>query len=83
MHVSYTIGVGLSYGDADLLCNNSIASGKGSCKSGSTVSGLTDVVQGTSAGDVVCKLSTGLQYCAHAGLSTTVSLRVSSSELAP
>jgi hypothetical protein len=79
----YTISLGIAYGDSDLLCNHSIASGKGSCQHSSTAYAIGDVVQGTDQNDVVCKPSAGSQFCAHAGLTTTVSLRVASSELQP
>ena len=82
----YKVSIGLAYGDADLLCNHSISSGKGSCTAGQptyTLGPPEDSVVGTDANDVVCKLAAGEQYCAHAGLTTTVSLRVASSELQP
>jgi prepilin-type N-terminal cleavage/methylation domain-containing protein len=81
----YDIAVGLAYGYGDLLCNNS-KSGTGStggCYSSDPSYNQSSSVVGTNADDVVCKQITGSQFCAHAGLSTTVSLRVSNGALSP
>jgi len=72
---TYTVAVRLAYGDDDLLC--APESAQGSCTS-STV--LTNQ-QIANHGDVTCRLQTGFQFCAVAGLTTTVALRVSSSVL--
>jgi type II secretory pathway pseudopilin PulG len=84
----YTISLGLAYGDKDLLCNasrNGSGSG-GGCLRGDALN-TQDIVVGNSAyvggpeNDVECRQTTGWQFCAHAGLSTTVSLRVAGGAL--
>lgn len=78
----YTVSLGIAYGAADLLCNVSQDGHAGGCLPGDTVNGPSASVAGTNANDVVCKQAAGSQFCAHAGLSTTVSLRVSNGALA-
>lgn len=72
---TYTVGVRLAYGDDDLLC--APRSAQGSCSSGTVLS----TQQIANHDDVTCRLQTGFQFCAVAGLTTTVALRVSSSVL--
>jgi prepilin-type N-terminal cleavage/methylation domain-containing protein len=82
----YTVVLSIAYGDSDLLCN---ASKDGNARGGGCLS--TDALntnsstlaivgsstfQGGPENDVQCRQTTGSQFCAHAGLSTTVSLRV-------
>lgn len=83
----YTITLGLAYGDGNLLCNASDTNHPGGCLPGATQNTATASVVGNSSyaggpeNDVQCLRITGSQFCAHAGLSTTVSLRVANSAL--
>jgi hypothetical protein len=83
----FTIQLGLAYGDGDLLCNASKLSNPGGCLPNATLNLPSATVVGDSAysggavNDVECRQTTGSQFCAHAGLSTTVSLRVTGSAL--
>lgn len=70
----YTIGIGLAYGDSDLLCSKSLGTGAGGCASPADTA--SQLVAGTNPDDVACRSGTGYQFCAHAGLSTKVLLRV-------
>lgn len=81
----YTITLGVAYGDSDLLCNQSKV-GQGGCvasdatnPTGQTVTTNPSSVDNVS--DVQCRAAAGFDFCAHAGLSTTVALRVASSVL--
>jgi len=81
----YTVTLGVAYGGSDLLCNQS-KTGQGSCASsgtpnpaGQTITTNPNAVD--NVGDVQCRNATGFEFCAHAGLSTTVALRVSSGAL--
>jgi prepilin-type N-terminal cleavage/methylation domain-containing protein len=77
----YTVSLGLAYGESDLLCNVSKNGGTGGCLKGNTLNlqhqlitvNPTNVM---STGDVECRQTTGSEFCAHAALSTTVSVRV-------
>jgi len=79
----YTVSLGIAYGYSDLLCSVSGNGSTGGCLGGDGLNSTTASVVGTSATDVQCKQVTGSEFCAHAGLSTTVSLRVSNGALAP
>lgn len=73
----YKISVGVAYGDIDLLCARSRASGTaGSCSSTSTTSslnwGLADATYGTEGASVTCKSGKGSQFCAVSHLNTQV-----------
>jgi len=72
---TYTVGVRLAFGDDDLLC--APQSMPGSCASDTVLS----TQQIANHDDVTCRLQTDFQFCAVAGLTTTVALRVSSSVL--
>jgi len=78
----YNVSIGLAYGDSDLLCNNSKDGSPGGCIGGTLNTQGISVI-GSNADDVVCKQTSGSEFCAHAGLSTTVSLRVANGALAP
>jgi len=83
----YTITLGLAYGGGDLLCNASDTNHPGGCLPGATQNSVSASVVGNSSyadgpeNDVQCLRITGSQFCARAGLSTTVSLRVANSAL--
>jgi len=84
----YTIVLGLAYGDSDLLCNVSKGSGTGGCNPGAALNPnspntyiTVDPTNLTDTDDIECRRTTGSEFCAHAGLSTTVSLRVAASAL--
>lgn len=82
----FTITLGLAYGDSDLLCNFHKNGGPGGCfnsDAANTRGGLitTDPLNVTNVSDVGCRQASGSQFCAHAGLSTTVSLRVAGGAL--
>lgn len=72
---TYTVKVRLAYGDDDLLC--APQSVQDSCASNAVLT----TSQIANHDDVTCRLQTGFQFCAVAGLTTTVALRVSSSVL--
>lgn len=81
----YTVTLGIAYGDSDLLCNQSKA-GQGGCTSndpqnlpGKVVTTNPSNIKDVS--DVECRNASGFQFCAHAGLSTTVALRVAGGAL--
>ncbi|HUB93962.1 MAG TPA: prepilin-type N-terminal cleavage/methylation domain-containing protein [Verrucomicrobiae bacterium] len=74
----YAIDLRIALGTADLLCNNSLGGGRGGCAQGAPQYSATTNVTGT---DVQCNNDTGSQYCAVAGLDTTVGLRVSPSAM--
>jgi type II secretory pathway pseudopilin PulG len=82
----YTVSLGLAYGDSDLLCNVSKNGSQGGCIKGNGLNqqGRTVTVDPTNVknlNDVECQQTTGSEYCSHAALSTTVSLRVAGSAL--
>jgi prepilin-type N-terminal cleavage/methylation domain-containing protein len=81
----YNVALGLTFGQSDLLCNISKngSGNKGDCLKNTSQYSQGVAVTGTGPNDVVCRLVTGYEFCAHAGLSTTVSLRVDNSDLAP
>jgi prepilin-type N-terminal cleavage/methylation domain-containing protein len=81
----YTVVLSIAYGDSDLLCN---ASGGVNPPVGCLPTDALNpnnqtlaivgksAYQGGPENDVQCRQTTGSEFCAHAGLSTTVSLRV-------
>lgn len=81
----YNVVLSIAYGDSDLLCN---ASGGATppvgCLSTDALNPDSQTLaivgksayQGGPENDVQCRQTTGSQFCAHAGLSATVSLRV-------
>lgn len=79
----YNVSLSLAYGDNDLLCSVSHGSGTGGCNAGAASYPDTSgtYVTGANANDVECKQDAGYEFCAHAGLSTTVSLRVANGAL--
>jgi prepilin-type N-terminal cleavage/methylation domain-containing protein len=82
----YNIILGLAYGTGDLLCNVSKGSAAGGCNpnaslNSSTANVTVDPTDLTDTNDIECRRTTGSEFCAHAGLSTTVSLRVAGSAL--
>ena len=82
----YTVQVGLAYGESDLLCNVTKGGLVGGCNAGAQQNNQGVNIQGSGANgvtDVECRLVSGHQFCAHASLTTTVSLRVANSELSP
>jgi type II secretory pathway pseudopilin PulG len=79
----YSVGASVVYGESDLLCNVSKNGSAGGCQPGDAQNGTGVSVKGSGVNDVVCRQVTGSQFCAHAGLATTVSLRVANNELAP
>jgi hypothetical protein len=73
---SYLVAIRLAYGESDLLCNTGNNGRAGGCSKGDQDYNTTDSVIGD---DVACKQQSGFQFCAVAGLTTTVTLRVSNS----
>jgi len=81
----YSVTFGIAYGDSDLLCNQS-KTGQGGCAGTDTqnITGATITTNPNNVnnvGDVECRIASGFEFCAHAGLSTTVALRVASGAL--
>ncbi len=66
----YSINLRVSYGDKDLLCSPS-ATTHGQCGTGQPIAQDSDLV----ANDVLCKGTTGSQFCSVAALQTTVERR--------
>lgn len=79
----YTVQTSVAFGDSDLLCNVSKNGSAGGCMPGNALNTQGVSVKGTGVNDIECHQVAGSQFCAHAGLSTTVSLRVANNELAP
>ena len=79
----FTIGLGLAYGESDLLCNGSKGTAPGGCAPSASPNAQHMYIAGTNPEDVTCRAATGYEFCAHAGLSTTVSLRVANGALGP
>jgi prepilin-type N-terminal cleavage/methylation domain-containing protein len=69
----WNLNLRIVYGDTDLLCDNTISSGPGSCRSGAAPF-VGDTVQGDG---VTCKLQTGSQFCSVARLGTSIGQRIS------
>lgn len=67
----YSVGIRIVYGDKDLLCRSSIASGPDSCSSGDVISDA-----GLTTNDLTCKLGAGSQFCAVSQITTTVQKRL-------
>jgi hypothetical protein len=65
----WNVKVIVAYGDDDLLCSPSVV---GSCSSNATMSPASNFKNT----DLVCKATTGSQFCDVATLSTTVKRRV-------
>jgi type II secretory pathway pseudopilin PulG len=81
----YTVTLGVAYGDSDLLCNQS-KTGQGGCVPTDTENPMgrtitTNPSSVNNVSDVECRDTAGFEFCAHAGLSTTVALRVASGVL--
>jgi hypothetical protein len=77
--------LGIAYGDSDLLCNQS-KTGQGGCVPTDTENPMgrtitTNPSSVNNVSDVECRDTAGFEFCAHAGLSTTVALRVASGVL--
>lgn len=82
----YSVALSVAFGDSDLLCNVSKGSAQGGCQLSAPLNPIGQPVIGAGSnplGDVECRQVTGSQFCAHAALATTVSLRVTNNELAP
>lgn len=79
----YSVKTSVAFGDSDLLCNVSKNGSAGGCLKGNALNTQGVIIKGTGVNDVECHQISGSQFCAHAGLSTTVSLRVANNELAP
>lgn len=81
----YAVTLGIAYGDSDLLCNQSKA-GQGGCAAGDSENPTGQLITTNpkainNVSDVQCRSASGFEFCAHAGLSTTVALRVASGAL--
>lgn len=73
-HRVWQVSIRIAFGDADLLCNSNITgTTKGSCKAGATSYSATDSVAGQ---DVICKITTGSQFCSTSALSTVAQQRI-------
>jgi prepilin-type N-terminal cleavage/methylation domain-containing protein len=70
---TYTVSVGVAYGDDDLLCSPTLpAASAGGCLSNAQVTAAT----WSNVDDLHCKSSIGDQFCAVSQLTTTVQKRV-------
>lgn len=74
----WQITLSLAYGDADLLCDTTVTgSNPGSCTKDAPSFSLTQQVQNSTPGDIVCKSGyDGSQFCSTATLSTVAQQRI-------
>lgn len=73
-HRVWQVSLRIAFGDSDLLCKTSITgSTKGSCTETDNGYDATDAVTGQ---DVICKTTTGSQFCSTSALATVAQQRV-------
>jgi len=73
----YSVSVGIAYGDNDQLCDNGSA---GDCNFSGVSPHMNQIISGaiSPAGLIICKGTTGQQFCSTSNLTTTVVQRITS-----
>ncbi len=73
----YSVSVGVAYGDDDQLCDNGSA---GDCSFSGVSPHMSQIISGaiSPTGLIVCKGTTGQQFCSTSNLTTTVVQRITS-----